>query len=384
MADRHGPLRTPMGRFVEQANDGFISRGAVVAPASGAGLETVPLGMFEGSPGADGGLVSLAVPGGAADGKVEIKIAAAMRSDPDGTMVLVPGEAIDADELVPARDGPVGVDRVVPVAEFLPDESWVPTDEGGGPGQRWLAPGKSLAKVEIKIAFTGGEEPRKALVSTGQRTWAEVFGDDDPPGRPLEDGETFDPSSVLVAAPGDALVGAWPEGDSPPERFEFRDTVPQPAPMGGVSFGVAVLSTPTAEVAGQSANPLADIEAETLLQREETQRLLQEAGFGEGTELELVEGPERVRPDEGPQTATLLDTETEIESFVGVLGGDAEGWGVGLHLVRADADDTVVVVGLHRHPIGPVEGALEVLTESGTLVEARRLLAETAAQLTSG
>lgn len=382
MPDRMGPLRTVTGRFVEAANGGLISQGAVVVPAAESGFENVPLGVFEGAPTAPGDLVSVVVPSGVA-GR-EIKITWDVSVPLSKTIVLVPGEAIDADELTVSSDASVGIDRVVDLADLLPAQSWVPNGDGGSPGQGWLTTQAEIEKIEIAVEKV--ERGRQALVSTGERPWSEVFGvaKADVSGRAPDPAETFDPTHSLVALTGDALAAAWPERvTEPPESFDFHGAAPRPAPMGGVSFGLAVLSTPSAKVAGKSANPLAHISTSDLFDRKETQNLLSQAGFGEDVSLELAAGPEQVTPTDGPATTTLLGTEADIESFVGILGGDAAGWGIGLHVVRADVEDNVIVVGLHRHAVGTGEGAMDRLRQDDAIVQARTLVAETARQLTS-
>ena len=377
MADRHGPLRTAMGRFVERGNDGLVSHGAVVFDASEVGLSEVPLGMLEGEPTVDGRQVSLVAAAGKNLGKVEIKIAA--RYGFDDSLLLVPGTALDVDEIVP-----LGGAFVFPVGGVLPAENWVPVADDGGTataGGDWLARGTDIEKIEISVEKV--ERVQRIVVPTGPRPFEDVFGAEPAAfsGRPVEDGEGFAPEDVLVVMPGDNVSSNWPASNEPPTELDVREARPRPAPMAGVSFGVAVLSTPNAEVLGNSANPLTEIDTEALLRDDAVGELLERAGFGEGTAIEVAVGPERVTPTEGPTTTTLVGTETEIESFVGILGGDAEGWGVGLHVVRGGSDDHVIVVGLHRHPLGPVDGGVEVLRESDAIVEARKLVAETAAQL---
>mgnify|MGYP000123809884 CR=1 FL=1 len=379
MVDRMGPLRTAMGRFVERSNGGLVSHGAVVFDAADLGVSEIPLGMLDGAPTVDARNVSLVTPG-AADGKVEIKIA--MREGLDDSMVLVPGDAIDVDEIAPLGDA-----YVLDLRDVLPAQSWIPlTGDGGAAtaGRDWLAREGDVNVEELELAVEKIERARSVVVPTGPRRFEEIFGAEPSvfSARPVEDGETFEPADVLVVMPGDNVTSNWP-ADAPeqPADVDFRSALPRPAPMGGVSFGVAVLSTPNAKVSGNSANPLSYVDTDDLLRRDAVQNLLKEAGFGEGTAFTVEVGPERVSPQDGPSTATLLGNEADIESYVGILGGDAEGWGVGLHVVRGDGEDHVIVVGLHRHPIGPVDGAIDVLRESDTIVEARKLVAETAGQL---
>lgn len=67
--------------------------------------------------------------------------------------------------------------------------------------------------------------------------------------------------------------------------------------MGGTPFGVAAFATPAASVAGQSANPLVNMDTKQLLQHEATHRMLARAGVmdSDGTATWLA-GPEEVTP----------------------------------------------------------------------------------------
>lgn len=374
MVDRMGPLRTLVGRFVERTNGGRISDGAVVVSAADLGVEEVPIGTVAGTPTVPGDLVSVVVPSGGRNIKIEI-------SKVEHTMVLVPGEALGDRPIELADDG----GRVVGLSELLPDGSWTPTESDGGPGSGWLTSRAATEKIEISVEKV--ERAKLAPVSTGSSGWGEAFGLEEAklPGRDPEPDETFEPGRTLLALTGRALVESWPEDDPPVPsgRLDFGDAVPTPAPMGGVTFSMAVLSTPTASVAGKSANPLTEVDTTKLLRREEAKQLLTRAGISDVDGLAWAAGPEPVEPGEGPTTVTLLGTETEIESFVGVVEGDAGPWGVGVHFVRADADDHVIVVGVHRRAVGSADGTVAALREGNDLVEARKLLAETVRQLSA-
>lgn len=376
MADRAGALDTLVGRFVERNNDGRISDGAVVVSAADLGVEEVPVGTVAGTPTVPGDMVSVVVPAGSRAIKIAI-------STIEHAMVLVPGEALG--------DGPITLaegsgDRVVGITELLPDGSWTPTESGGGPSSDWLTSRAAIEKVEISVEKV--ERAKSVHVSTGSSGWGEAFGLEkgELRGRDPDPDETFEPEQTLLVLTGEALLESWPD-DGPPVpsgRLDFGDAVPTPAPMGGVSFSVAVLSTPTASVAGKSANPLTQVDTSDLLEREEAKRLLSRAGISDVDNLAWAAGPEPVDPGEGPETVTLLGTETDIESFVGVVEGESGPWGVGVHLARADDDDHVVVVGVHRRAVGSADGTVAALREGSDLVEARKLLAETVAQLATG
>ncbi|MGM0590741.1 MAG: DUF6517 family protein [Halobacteriota archaeon] len=379
MVDRMGPLRTVMGRFVERINDGRISDGAVVISAADLGVKEVPFGLFEGAPTAPGDLVSVVVPAGTRSIKIE-------SPSIEQTMILAPGEAFGEKPLEPAQGAAVGVDRVVGLNDLLPDQSWAPNAVKIGhlPGSGWLTERARHEKIEISVEKV--ERAKVAPVSTGSDAWGDAFGDVDAdlPGRRLEPGEAFGPAETLVAMTGTALLEGWPDDGPPkswPKTLDFDDAVPAPAPMGGVTFGVGILSTPSASVGGESLNPLSRLATLDLLQQDEARKLLARAGITDVDEAEWTEGPDPISPADGPSTVTLLGTETEIESFVGVVTGDAGPWGVGVHVVRIDEDDHVIVAGVHRRVVGSAEDTMAALRQGDDVVEARKLLVETVGQL---
>lgn len=383
MAARN-PLDSLLGRFVERANGGRLSDGAVVLPAADLGFDPVPIGVVEGAPSVPGDLVSLLVPGGTSDEKVE-------REGVKGSMALVPGEAFGDAAIAPARrgggDGEPAFDRVVDLTALLPEGSWTPgrSEDASGPGEGWLTPSAAAAGIEISVEKV--ERAGLAPVATGSGGWEGAFGSAragaSPPGRPVRGDETFEPGRTLLAVTGDALLETWPDDvPMPPatDRLELGDAVPVPAPLGGVTFGVAVLSTPSVSVAGRSANPLVEVGTSELLRSEAARDLLVRAGITDAETISWRDGPERVDLDD-PSTATVLGTEAPFESFVGVVDGEAGPWGVGVHVVRADADDHVIVAGVHRRAVGSGGAIMAALREGRDLREARRLLAETAARL---
>lgn len=382
MADRHGPLRTMIGRFVERVNGGRISDGAVVVSAAAYGVDELVLGVVEGAPSVPADLVSVVVPGG-----TRLEAGTTTRGE---VMLIVPGPAIGDEAFAAAEGVSVENNRVIDLREMLPAASWtaVASDDGdGAPGSSWLTQRATEEKIEISVEKV--ERAKAMWVPTGTEPWGVVFGLEDvaPPGRHTEDGETFDPERTMLALTHRALVETWP-GDGPPAAVEdgvdLEREVPVAAPLGGVTFGVGVLSTPQASVAGESVNPLADLETPDLLDRAVARRTLARAGVSDADVLEWTAGPRPTDPAGGPSTAVLLGQETAVESFVGVAAGESTPWGVGVHVARVDADDHVVVAGVHRRALGsaqPDADTMAALRGGADLVEARRLFVETVAEL---
>ncbi|MEF8772531.1 DUF6517 family protein, partial [Halodesulfurarchaeum sp.] len=132
-----------------------------------------------------------------------------------------------------------------------------------------------------------------------------------------------------------------------------------PAPLAGATFSLGTLSTPDVSVAGQSANPLGSMDTTELLQHDTARKIIVRAGLTDGVTAEWIDGPREVSGEYEPQTVTVLDTDSTLRSFVGVVSGTDGPWAVGVHVARVMAEDRVVVAGVHRHPIGSRETGFE-------------------------
>jgi hypothetical protein len=113
---------------------------------------------------------------------------------------------------------------------------------------------------------------------------------------------------------------------------------------------MGVLSTPAAEVAGQSVNPISGIDFETLLTSDQARGLLGDMGVTDAAEIEWVQGPEEVAVG-GQSPFTLLDEDAEQGTFAGVVSGEYGPWGVVANLARVLAEDLVIAVGIQRRPL---------------------------------
>lgn len=122
------------------------------------------------------------------------------------------------------------------------------------------------------------------------------------------------------------------------------------APTGGATYGMGVLSTPAAKVAGQSLNPIHGVDFGTLLTSDEARGLLREAGVTHAGDVEWLSGPEAVAVG-GQSPFTLLGEDAEQGTFVGVVSGEHGPWSVVANLARVVAEDLVVAVGIQRRPL---------------------------------
>ena len=107
------------------------------------------------------------------------------------------------------------------------------------------------------------------------------------------------------------------------------------------STAVGALSTPEAEVMGNSLNPVADASPEELLTDEETRSFVGRLGL-DGVADGWVEGPESVNTEVG----RLLGEDAPVETFVGLTGSREDPEFAVVHVGRLETgDDTVFVTG---------------------------------------
>ncbi|MEF8780086.1 MAG: DUF6517 family protein, partial [Haloferacaceae archaeon] len=94
---------------------------------------------------------------------------------------------------------------------------------------------------------------------------------------------------------------------------------------------LVVVSTPDATVAGQSVNPLVRLSGGELVTR-----ALEAAGEGEGNLRDVEEV--------GVENRTILDRETPVRSYEGVLETDAGEVPIAFHLATVEHGDDVIVL----------------------------------------
>jgi len=218
-------------------------------------------------------------------------------------------------------------------------------------------------------------ETRVVLFGTGESP-AESFGETDA-FEPVEEGTALETENTVFVMPGDRVI----PDEAIPKADLFDAGVA--APLSGATFTMSVLSTPDASVLGQSANPLVGLDTDALLEREETQRLLDRAGVTDADSIEWLAGPTRIDVDGGNVSLLGEASASGVESFAAVLSGAAGPWLVFAHVVRVTTDDHVVVLGLHRRAIGTPEGAgdLAALGETASVQYGRELVRQAVERL---
>jgi len=168
---------------------------------------------------------------------------------------------------------------------------------------------------------------------------------------------TIDTANTVFAAPGDVVSA----GDKGGDKFDPKSVFDQGVmlPLAGQPYGLGALATPDASVAGQSANPLVGMDTAELLQHDAAKRVLAETGLTDAETVEWLAGPEAADTQSIGGRSPFVDTETELESFVGVVSGEDGPWGVFLTVARVTDDDHVVAVSATTRPVGTVDGGME-------------------------
>lgn len=78
----------------------------------------------------------------------------------------------------------------------------------------------------------------------------------------------------------------------------------------------------------------------------------------------------------------LVGTDATDRSFEGTVGGEDGPWLVGVHVGRATPGDHVVAAGVHRYPVGTVDGGGDAIDGwQEALSRGRTFAVETGAQL---
>ncbi|KTG15379.1 hypothetical protein AUR66_18845 [Haloferax profundi] len=206
----------------------------------------------------------------------------------------------------------------------------------------------------------------------GGKSFADVFGVDLEAvgGRPVEPGETLEAKNLTVASVGNSLF-SWEY----PDGYEVLFKDGRPAALGGAVFELAVLSTPSASVAGVETNPIVSMDSGTLLTEDTTRTLLRSVGISDADDVRWVEGPKRLSRDGylaldekivdnipeslTPSEPTIIDEQTTIETYAGVVSGQHGSWAVGIHVARATPDDHVIAIGMQRAPLESAGGVTD-------------------------
>jgi len=374
MPDRHGPMRA----FVSAVNDVPWSGAAVTIPAvSDLGPDQMSLPFLEGQPTVSGDDASVLIPEGARGGE---------GVGSEQMMAFVPGWQTDADRTYEG-EGP---------GAFVPGKAWVP-NYTYSPGEAYF-PGLSAVagwktdESERDDQGTDDNPVQTVFVPNSDLFMDRVGMESLPEGAErVESGTSIDTQGGTVfAGPSDLLFpeDAFDERQFPDDAFDQGVALP----LNGEPLGLGVLATPTASVGGEQANPLVDAETGELLQRDAARKVLADALIPSTSTVEWLAGPDR-NPfgvdRHGPMKVPLLDTETDLETFGGVLSGEDGPWAAVLFVARVtDGDHVVAVAGVTR-PVSTADGGMALVEGSGwgmdrgleLLPRAAEFAAETIGQL---
>jgi phage tail-like protein len=359
-------------RYVRTANGGRIERGGVVVTASDLGIERVRLGGLDPTASVDGQHVSLLVPEGArADGS-------------DATALwLLAGTELDRRSATVAS-GAEGRLYWVPARRFFHDRGWQFSES-----DTESAGDDASGRRSIPGWPTDDGAAARVLFDTSSRSLATAFGESDDASsrealgvQPATAGETVDAANTVLAVVGPSTAPfetpAMEVVGSGPRRVGRLFDAGGPAPLAGATFGLATFSTPDAAVARQPVNPLVGMETATLLEHEVARRVMGQAGITDVDTVEWLDGP---RASATTTSTRMLGTETTVESYQGVVSGAEGPWAIGAHVARITDDAHVIAVGVHRRPIGTIEGLSGTDGWQQTLARARVFTAGTAEQL---
>jgi len=348
MVDRHGPMPTS---FVSTVNKVPWSGAAVTIPSfSDLGPDQMSLPFLEGQPTVSGDDASVLIPEGARGGEGVA---------PEQMMAFVAGWKTDADRTYEGEEA----------GAFIPGSDWVP-NYTYSPGEAYF-PGLSAVagwKTDESERDDQGtdDNPVQTVFMPNIHAWPKEYDIESLPegAERVESGTSIDTQGGTVfAGPSDLLFpeDAFDERQFPDDAFDQGVALP----LNGEPLGLGVLATPTASVGGEQANPLVDAETDELLQRDATNQLLADTGITDADEAEWLAAPERMDVEGAPTATTLLDTETDLETFGGVLSGDDGPWGAVLFVARVTGEDHVVALAGVTRPVGTVEGGRTLVEGSG-------------------
>jgi len=279
----------------------------------------------------------------------------------DELVVMAPSSAVPGIEWLPGRD-------YIPGSEWISGSEWIPgigpkRDGDEGEESRWIPESEWTPGSEWILGsewLPDDASSLQVMLTTGEESRPDTFGRDSLPGESLVEAGGLDWDSAVLAAPLSTF-------EIPPTTWS-RETVldgATPAPMGGRTFGVSVLSADA-----DTGAELRSVEGSDLLASDVGRRLLSSAAGLEGAEYRpAVEVPA------GTDTASLLGGETELRTFMTTATTDHGPVGLGVHLAVATVENTsVLVLATHEWPVpaaemdptlpeGRVEKAFELLRQ---------------------
>jgi len=374
-----------MGQFIASVNGGDIGGGAIVAPLGSDAWGEYAYGDPAGS--------LAVVPAGARGGE---------GISPEDVMLLTGGSEESGGEITYSVESS---GALVPVDSWIPSTNWNPSDPyeddyywtSNSPYEDdyfWT----TNDPYEANWYWTSDNPEDIGVLVPNIEVVMDRIGMEELPedAEMVEEGDTVEAENISLASLGDVgLNPPFTDTDEPisldeplfpddPLAPELFDAGAQ-APIGGAGFGMGVLSTPSATVAGQDANPIIQVSSEDLLTRDETADLLSNAGISDADSIEWEAGPESVSAESDYETPELMGEEAELELFTGVVSGGEAPWGVTLGIARGTPDDHVITIGLNRRPVGTAEGGLEAVQADQHVVDnMAEMLAETVPELQSG
>lgn len=337
----------------------FVGTGRAATPGSGSAINAIASELefgqsnpayVDGDATVDPNEVTVIVPERARhDGEVRL----------EELLTLHHADALGVDELTSrgANNYLVDARDVIPPKSFHPDTSW----SSWTPDDRWVAGHDSHWIPDEPSSL-------RCLVCLGEQSPADVFDVEEMPGRRLEEGESVETAATLVLIPapkeypGDVAVPEW--------RSVFDAGIP--SMVRGATYGLGVMATPNAEIEGESVNPLAQIGLQELLTSDVARDFLRRVGVTDADEVEWIRGPNKTGGAVWgvDDTVSILDEETAVESFAGVVSGRAGPWAVAIHAAKATPDDVVFAAATHRRPIGTPDGR-ELASAEGGFIDQR-------------
>jgi hypothetical protein len=351
---------------------------AVTIPSfSDLGPDQMSLPFLEGQPTVSGDDASVLIPEGARGGE---------GVGSEQMMAFVAGQPTYQTDADRAYEGE-GPGAFVPGSDWVPNYTYSP-GEAYFPGLSAVAGWKS---DESERDDPGTDDhPVQTVVTPNIEQFMDRVGMESLPegAERVESGTSIDTQGGTVfAGPSDLLFpeDAFDERQFPDDVFDQGVALP----LNGEPFGLGALATPTASVGGEQANPLVDAETGELLQRDATNRLLADTGITDADDAEWLAAPQRMDVEAAPTATTLLGTETDLETFGGVLSGEDGPWAAVLFVARVtDGDHVVAVAGVTR-PVSTADGGMALVEGSGwgmdrgleLLPRAAEFAAETIGQL---
>lgn len=335
---------TLLERFTGRVNGTAGPGAGRVVPGSALGVDEATLGTGDEQFPIPSDQFSLVVPAGAAGENAQ--------PIPSSVMLLaaIPGDSGET-AVKPGRT------FVVDAADALPDGDWVDRGDEYRPSRGWF-PGSDGTVMDRPTGDTFWHDAPTAVV-LGDRSPEETFGvtAGEMPGERVRTGNNpflTGNNPFLVAAPADVALGGEDSlGEQLGRAFDASFGGPIP---GGATYGLGVLSTPNASVAGQSVNPLVQMPLDELVTGDAARELVGEVAFP-GLVYEWADGPTVVGdvPD-GTEFdgAAVLGEDAETATLGGVAHGGPGPfpWFVLVNAARVTTGDSAVVAaGVQRTPV---------------------------------